>query len=265
MVSESSYSVSSAICPRLVDVRAESVSFFLTDYSAHVKSAGVDQAMRLKDCVSEPLLDCISLLDPSVLKSDTNLRNYLVALTEYAKIEEAYAAYDSLAMDGAISDPTERVFHLLQEFLAIQKKAKDFGIPDSALLPRFAKAVRPRGLSQSLLTRISDGILSTLALLVETTLDDLLSLERSAGWKRTSASINSGVYSEPPLNKVDRERVFKERLRFKCNQPGHLANSCHNKVEKIESIRYLNTNVSCPPPSLMNPLSLKRGSNVIVY
>ncbi|KAL0218224.1 hypothetical protein RCL1_009072 [Eukaryota sp. TZLM3-RCL] len=244
---------------KLTDVRAVSVLSFLEDYSTHVKSVGSDKVLPLRDCIAEDLMSCFSLLHPNVKKSDSELRKYLESLLGYNSIEEAYSALDALSMDDSIVDPQARVFQLLRELMVIQKRSKEFEIPDSCFLPRFAKAVRPKGLSLSLLCRISDGLLPTLATLVETTIDDLLSFERTLSWKRSSTSLSS----EPPLKKLDRGTVFKERRCFKCHEAGHPANVCPKKA-KVEAIRFLNTTVYCSSSFVESTFVIRKGEEVVL-
>ncbi|KAL0217825.1 hypothetical protein RCL1_008674 [Eukaryota sp. TZLM3-RCL] len=244
----------SCVLPRLTDVRAESVSRFFQEHSAYVKSVGAEHALSMRDCLGDGLLECICLLRPSTKKSDPELKRYLESLLSYSCIEDAYSAFDALSMDLSLKDPHSRVFKLLSEFLEIQRRSKGFGIPEKALLPRFAKAVRPLGVSLSLLTRISDDILPSLSNVVEATLADLIDFERCATWKRTSSSLKvlPGASLEPGIKRIDRGKAFKERLCFKCHQPGHLANVCTNP--KTETVRYLNFHEECPS-NLSNPLS----------
>ncbi|KAL0217365.1 hypothetical protein RCL1_007946 [Eukaryota sp. TZLM3-RCL] len=246
-------SISSSAPLRLTDVQAETVSSFLKEHSAYVRSVGAENALSKRDCIDESLLSCFTLLRPLIKKSDSDLKKYLESLIGYSSIEEVYLAFDCLVMDNSIPDPQARVFKLLQDFMDVQRRSKDFDIPEASLLSRFAKAVKPAGLSQSLLTRVSDGLLSSLPSLVESLLEDLISLQRVSSWKRSSSNLTT---SEPPIKKLDRGKVFKERLCFKCNEACHLANACPHR-NKVESIRLLDV-VDRTPSFLTNPLNGKK-------
>ncbi|KAL0216965.1 hypothetical protein RCL1_007448 [Eukaryota sp. TZLM3-RCL] len=238
--------------PRLSDVRADSVTVFLKDYAAYVKSAGLD-ARNLRDCIEESLLECFYLLNPSLKKSDSELKRYLEGLTSYNSIEDAYLDLDALRMDLSISDPHARVFKLLQEFMGILRRSKVFGLSEKSLLPHFASAVKPYGLSQSLLSRISDGILSSLSGLVAATIADLTDFERVMSWKRPHSALKSHTET-PDVKRPRRSEVFSKKLCFKCNESGHYANECPKHTNRINFIAAESNDKA--PAFISNPLSL---------
>ncbi|KAL0217221.1 hypothetical protein RCL1_007704 [Eukaryota sp. TZLM3-RCL] len=217
--------------PQLKDAYAENISTFLLEYSAYEKSVGVEvPAVPLRECIEESLLEGFELAEPKIRKSTAELKSFLRALSGFDSIEDAYSAFNALVMDESILEPRARVFKYLQQFNSVKNRASEYNIAEKALLRRFAKGVRPLGLSESLLLRIADDVLESFSELVESTLNDAVDFARTSGWKkRTSSSLDSVV----PISKKgdhqefmkNRSQALAQRLCFRCHKPGHVASA----------------------------------------
>ncbi|KAL0221620.1 hypothetical protein RCL1_001474 [Eukaryota sp. TZLM3-RCL] len=130
------------------------------------------------------------------------------------------------------------------------------------MLVSFARGLYPKGSVDSLVSRIEDGIISSLADLFEISLDELTDLDRvrlwkqplpvssSAGEKRRIGDSNFSSSSNLSSSsaKFPRSKDLSERLCFKCHKPGHIASACRDT--KAESVFLLST-----PHHISNPLS----------
>ncbi|KAL0239481.1 hypothetical protein GEMRC1_009589 [Eukaryota sp. GEM-RC1] len=150
----------------------------MLEYSACDKVGADGARLTLRDCVEEDLLESISFVNPDVTKSDEEPRKFLESSCEYASIEEVYEAFLQLKMDSTITNPRSRVLDYTKQLVAVKRRAKKYELPEKAILFRFVKGVLPKGLSESLKTRVADGYFSSLSELVEVTIKDLTDFER---------------------------------------------------------------------------------------
>ncbi|KAL0231248.1 hypothetical protein GEMRC1_010653 [Eukaryota sp. GEM-RC1] len=175
----------------------------MLEYSACDKVGADGARLTLRDCVEEDLLESISFVNPDVTKSDEELRKFLESSCEYASIEEVYEAFLQLKMDSTITNPRARVLDYTRQVVAVKRRAKKYELPEKAVLSRFVKGVLPKGLSESLKTRVADGYFSSLSELVEVTIEDLTDFERVNQWKsRSRLSSSSEMVDTPDVKKV---------------------------------------------------------------
>ncbi|KAL0211999.1 hypothetical protein RCL1_005625 [Eukaryota sp. TZLM3-RCL] len=225
----------------------ESISGFLLEYSGFKDNAGAEIVPSMRDCTDGCLLEGLALVEPKVLKSDAELRKFLEARLSFSSVEEAYLALKAISIINSIHQIQARMFDYLQRFLVLRKQVAQFHFPDQRMLVSFARGLYPKGLVDSLVSRIEDGIISSLTDLFEISLDELTDLDRVRLWKQPlPVSSFAGEKGElmivislllatsllPQLSSPDPKTFLKDFV-FKCHKPGHIASACRDTKSRI--------------------------------
>ncbi|KAL0246412.1 hypothetical protein GEMRC1_007624 [Eukaryota sp. GEM-RC1] len=137
-------------------------------------------------------------------------------------------------MDVRICEPSEQMNEYLRRFVRIRDRAESLSLPDKVLVKRFARGIRPKGLSGSLISRINDELITSLPEVISVASDELLDLSRVFSRLKKDSSVLDSLPAVESRNQ-QRSNDRKRDSCFKCHRPGHKANEC-SYTAKVESI-----------------------------